>query len=283
METIFLQNTAGFVSHGAPDIILGHDGGLSSWKTYLGPRKPFRAIAVLSAHWMEEEITLSGNPHPETIHDFGGFPAELYQMHYPASGSNAVALDLSDRLSGAGWRSRVDINRGLDHGVWIPLMTMLPDCEIPVIPISLSSAMHTGDMFQLGRDLFDIIGNDLFFLASGGVTHNLFEARFSNGEKAPWAEAFDNWTVETVLSENWNDLINYREMAPHGKRNHPTEEHFPPLLAFAGGTSRSKEISTGASLTVPHRGISYYCVSMTGFSLAQNATLVQPISLSHPR
>jgi len=264
-----LQNTAGFISHGAPDIILGHDGALASWKNYLSKKNPFRAIVVMSAHWMEKELTLSGSPHPETIHDFVGFPEELYHMHYPASGSHAMAMELKDKISGAGWKSSVVVNRGIDHGVWIPLMTMLPDCELPVIPISLSSRMGTGELFQLGRDLHDLIGNDLFFLASGGITHNLFEARFSAGEKARWAEEFDDWTVETVLSENWTDLINYRKTAPYGNRNHPTEEHFFPLLAFAGWASRSREKSLETFLSVPHRDISYYCVSMTGFTLGK--------------
>ena len=263
-----MPNNAGFISHGAPDIILGNDRALTSWKTLLGPREHFRAVVVISAHWMEKELTLSASPHPETIHDFGGFPEELYRLHYPASGSPPIAMELKEKLTKAGWNTMIDNSRGLDHGVWIPLMAMLPDAGIPVVPISLSRKMGTREMFQFGRDLHDIMGNDLFFLASGGVTHNLFEARFSPGEKARWAEEFDAWTVETVLSGKWNNLIDYRSTAPYGSRNHPTEEHFLPLLAFAGWTSRAQEQSPGISLSVSYRDIAYYCISMTGFLLA---------------
>ncbi|MDA8059807.1 MAG: class III extradiol ring-cleavage dioxygenase [Nitrospiraceae bacterium] len=271
-----MNNTAGFISHGAPDIILGNDGALASWKSYLGSGTHFRGIVVISAHWMEKEITLSANPHPATIHDFGGFPEELYRMKYPASGSQSMATDLNDRIFKAGWRSKIDLHRGLDHGVWIPLMAMLPDCSLPVVPISLSREMGAESMFQFGRDLHDIMGDDLFFLASGGVTHNLSEARFSEGKGAPWAEEFDRWTVETVLSENWTDLINYRKVAPYGNRNHPTEEHFLPLLSFAGWASRSREKSPGISLSVPHRAMSYYCISMTGFLLTEKSSAQAP-------
>ncbi len=262
-----LQKNAGFVSHGAPDIILGTDRALHSWQTYLKPEKNYRAIAVISAHWMEKELTISGNPHPKTIHDFGGFPEELYQMRYPAPGSPSVAMNLNENLSKSGWISKMENNRGLDHGVWIPLMTMSPDSQIPVVPISLSREMGTGEMFQFGRDLHDIAGNDLFFLASGGITHNLFEARVTTGGNARWAEEFDDWTVKTVQAGNWDDLIHYRTAAPYGSRNHPTEEHFLPLLAFAGWASRSLECSPERKISVPNRDISYHCISMTGFLL----------------
>lgn len=262
-----MQDNAGFLSHGAPDIILGSDPAMSSWKNYLKKETPFRAIAVISAHWMEKKITLSGTPLPETIHDFGGFPEKLYQINYPASGSLQIAKALNDNLSEFGWESSVKTDRGLDHGIWIPLMVMLPEHNIPVVPISLSREIGTREMFQLGRDLHDIIGNDIFFLASGGITHNLNEAHISPGVKARWAEEFEDWTVRTVLSGKWEDLINYRTIAPHGSRNHPTEEHFLPLLAFAGWVSRAQEKAPRISLSVPNRDIAYYCISMTGFLL----------------
>ncbi len=255
----------GFVSHGAPDILLGPDPALLDWKTFLPDPHPV-AIIVLSAHWMEEDLFWSTASHPETIHDFGGFPPLLYRIRYPASGAPTIAATLSDALKEKGQSTFSDPTRGLDHGVWIPLSTMNPEASIPVLPLSLSWNMGTQKMFSLGRNLYDVMDTDWYFLASGGVTHNLRKAR-TGQEIAPWARTFDEWVVNTMMESRWNDLMDYRKIAPDAARNHPTGEHFLPLLTFAGWASRAMEEHPGASLKPVRSGMRYSTISMTGFTL----------------
>ena len=126
-----------FISHGSPMLALGGRATTEAWRR-LGARLPRpRAIVVASAHWLTAAPAVGAAPQPATIHDFGGFPEALYRLQYPAPGDPQLAQELARRLDAAGLPATLDPQRGLDHGVWVPLQQLFPDADIPVVPLAL--------------------------------------------------------------------------------------------------------------------------------------------------
>ena len=143
-----------FVSHGAP--LFAIEPGLAGKHlAELGRELPRPdAIVILSPHWMTRgEVSVTASTAPSTIHDFGGFPEALYQIQYPAPGAPALAAQVVDMLQAAGWKSRLDGQRGLDHGAWVPLLYLAPDADIPVVQVSMPASLDTRSAWQLGQAL----------------------------------------------------------------------------------------------------------------------------------
>ena len=130
-----------FVSHGSPLSALGGDELSGIWEKLATRLSRPQAIVVVSAHWESTLPLLGGDPWPETVHDFGGFPAALYRLGYPAPGAPALAQRLRERLVAAGFPAGLDGSRGLDHGAWVPLRAMFPAADIPVVPLALQPAL----------------------------------------------------------------------------------------------------------------------------------------------
>lgn len=227
-----------FLSHGAPTLAI-EDGEahrfLRSYGDELG--KP-RAILVLSAHFAEPEATVTAADSPATIHDFGGFAPVLYEMTYPAPGSPELAADIEARLSAAGVPTSSTPARGLDHGAWIPLVLMYPEADVPVVQLSIDPRRGAGYHLELGRLLAPLRDDGVLIIGSGGVTHNLRELDWSGDDALvpAWAATFNEWVANAVTEGRIDDLVAYRERAPHAAQNHPTEEHFFPLLCALGAT-----------------------------------------------
>ncbi|HSH43796.1 MAG TPA: class III extradiol ring-cleavage dioxygenase [Arenicellales bacterium] len=225
-----------FVSHGAPTLAV-EDGAAHRFLTELGDKleRP-EAILMLSAHYEEPVATVTAGEKPETIHDFGGFPRELYRIQYPAPGSPALADAVAKLLGDAGWPARRDPSRGLDHGAWVPLRLMYPEADIPVVQLSIDSRRGAGYHYALGELLRPLRDDGVLVIGSGGATHNL-RLFFGAGHDDPppdWVRGFSDWVERTIAEDRRQDLIAYRSRAPHAADNHPTEEHFMPLLAALG-------------------------------------------------
>ncbi len=225
-----------FVSHGAPTLII-QDGPahrfLAGYGAALG--KP-SAILVASAHWESRDLLVSTADRPETIYDFYGFPKALYDITYAAPGAPAVAARAAAMLRDAGLKGAEDPSRGLDHGAWVPLRLMYPEADIPVAQISIQTGLGPAHQLAVGRALAPLRDEGVLILGSGSATHNLAEFRGQPVDTPPpyWVTAFAEWT-NTALSEGrTDDLLDYRNNAPHAARNHPTEEHFLPLLTALG-------------------------------------------------
>ena len=225
-----------FVSHGAPTLII-QDGPahrfLAGYGETLG--KP-SAILVASAHWESTDLSVSTTEQPETIYDFYGFPKALYEITYAAPGAPAVAARAAALLRDAGLGGAEDSSRGLDHGAWVPLRLMYPDADIPVAQISIQTALGPAHQLAVGRALAPLRNEGVLIIGSGGATHNLAEFRGQAPDTPPpdWVTEFADWT-HTVLSEGrTDDFLDYRRTAPHAVRNHPTEEHFLPLITALG-------------------------------------------------
>lgn len=232
-----------FISHGAPTLVTDDVPAhrfLEDYGKRLG--RP-AAIVVLSAHHAAIGAAVTAALHPETIHDFGGFPRELYALEYPAPGDPALAARIAGLLQEGGIACRLDDTRGLDHGAWVPLMLMYPDADVPVVQVSLDPRYSTDYHYRLGQLLAPLRDQGVLIIGSGGATHNLGEVlRQSPDAPVPqWAAVFDDWLAATIGAGNVTELLRYRELAPYAAKNHPTEEHLLPLffaMGVAGTESR---------------------------------------------
>jgi 4,5-DOPA dioxygenase extradiol len=223
-----------FISHGSPMHALEAGAAGTAWAA-LGKRlgKP-KAILIASAHWETNLPMVTGAEHPETIHDFSGFPEPLYKLRYLAPGAPKVALHTQKVLKDAGMTAAVDGCRGLDHGAWAPLLYMYPDADVPVVQISLQPELGTRHHLRLGRALRKLEEENVLVIGSGHMTHNLRDWMRGQGTPQPYAEEFSEWVRERIEQHDLEALADYRARAPQGARAHPTDEHFLPLFLGLG-------------------------------------------------
>lgn len=211
------------------------------------------AIVVASAHWETAEPMITGAAHPETIHDFSGFPKELYELRYPAPGDPALALRIQSLLVKSGFNAGVDPAQGLDHGVWDPLLVMYPDADIAVIELSVQPKQDARWHYRMGQALAPLRVENILLIGSGNLTHNLREAFRGRHEQTPiWVSAFAQWVADKVNAGDTESLLDWQKLAPYARENHPTPEHFLPFFVAlgAGGTPlraqrRNMQVSMG--------------------------------------
>ena len=249
-----------FVSHGAP--LFAIEPGLAGPRlAELGRELPRPdAIVILSPHWMTRgEVNVTASTAPQTIHDFGGFPDELYQLRYPAPGAPILAAHIVKLLQAAGWTSRLDHQRGLDHGAWVPLMYLAPEADIPVVQVSMPARLDTHQAWKLGEALKPLRDMNVLIVASGSLTHNLYEFRGATREVADYVKAFAAWTAQTLRAGQTDQLLDYRQQAPSAERAHPTDEHFLPLLIALGAAGERYDTR------VLEGGVSYGVLAMDSY------------------
>lgn len=231
-----------FISHGAPTLAI-EDGPAHRFLIECGKTlgKP-KAVLLLSAHFDVPVATVTTSPSPGTIYDFGGFPDELYDIVYAAPGSPEVAGRVVGLLQEGDIPVREDATRGLDHGAWVPLLLMYPEADVPVVQLSIDSRRGPAYHFRLGELLQPLRDEGVLIIGSGGATHNL-RYIFQSAPDDPmpdWAAGFREWLAETVEGDRREDIAHYRERGPHAAQNHPTEEHFFPLLCAMGATQHGE-------------------------------------------
>jgi len=227
-----------FVSHGTPMLAIDAING-KYYKQWAGLIPEPKAILVFSAHWQSEQLTMGEiKTHDHLIYDFFGFPETLYRLQYNAPGSAWLAEEVQNVLG-----NKVALkksNRGLDHGVWVPFLHMWPQANVPILQLSMPVNISNKALFELGKRLAPLREKDVLIVGSGMVTHNLQHWNSGNqGELVAWAAAFDQWLKEILLSHDKAHLLDWQEQAPHAKQNHPTPEHFNPLLIVAGASDMS--------------------------------------------
>jgi len=192
---------------------------------------------VVSAHWTEDEVAVSAHPLPPLIYDFSGFPEHTYRLAYPVSGSEALAERVRQRLTEGGVPCRVDKDRGLDHGAFIPLMLMFPKADVPVCQLSLQARLDPGEHLAVGHALAALRDEGVLIIGSGASYHNL---RKAFDAATAISEAFDAWLTEALCSRTAGGregrLIDW-ESAPCARDAHPTEEHLLPLMVVAGASA----------------------------------------------
>jgi 4,5-DOPA dioxygenase extradiol len=223
-----------FISHGAPTFAL-EPGKLGQRLAALGRQlSGVTAVLVVSPHWQTREVQVMTTAAPATMHDFGGFPHELYDLHYPAPGAPQVAAEASRLLAAAGFAVGLDPQRALDHGAWVPLGHLLPDANIPTFQVSMPRSLDTAGALKLGQALAPLRERGVLIVASGSMTHNLYELQRPGSGAAAYAREFAGWIRDAVTANAVERLTAYRQLAPHAERAHPTEEHYLPLLVALG-------------------------------------------------
>ncbi|AZD87584.1 hypothetical protein C4K14_4774 [Pseudomonas chlororaphis subsp. aureofaciens] len=244
-----------FISHGSPMLALepGASGpALARLATEL-PRP--KAIVVVSAHWESQDLWVSSNPQPQTWHDFGGFPAALFAVQYPAPGQPELAEQVAQLLRADGLPAQLDDQRPFDHGVWVPLSLMYPQADIPVVQVSLPSRMGPALQTRVGHALSSLRQQGVLLIGSGSITHNLRELDWHAGPESvePWAKAFRDWMIEKLAANDEAALHDYRRQAPNAVRSHPSDEHLLPLY-FARGA--------GGDFSIAHQGFTMGALGM---------------------
>lgn len=248
-----------FISHGAPMFAIEPDA-LSDYLTRLGASLTgINAVLVISPHWQTRDLCVLATPQPSTIHDFSGFPDILYTLQYPAKGSPEYADVLIQMMVEQGVQVRSAASRGLDHGAWVPLMYLFPQADIPVFQLSMPIHLNAESALQLGYALRVLRDRGVLILGSGGFTHNLYEIAPKNATPEPYVKLFGDWMREAVIKRDFESLANYRQLAPHAERAHPTDEHLLPLM-IALGASFDDE-----ALHIEHGNTYYGMLSMESY------------------
>ncbi len=232
-----------FVGHGSPMNALADNAFTRSLRTMgqtLKNKQKPSAILVVSAHWLTRGSYVNISPKPETIHDFGGFPQELFAAQYPAPGAPEVAkttATLSTLLHETNeW--------GLDHGAWTILLHLFPEADIPVFQMSIDYNQPMQYHFDLAKQLRSLREKGVLIIGSGNIVHNLRMSvpRLQANDPTPydWAVEFDEWSREKINSGDFQSLVNYEKMGPAGVLAVPTVDHYVPLL-YSVGLADAKE------------------------------------------
>ena len=244
-----------FISHGSPMLALepGASGPALARLAAELPRP--RAILVVSAHWESSDLRVSCNPPPETWHDFGGFPAALFAVQYPAPGDPELAAQVVELLQAEGLPAQLDSQRPFDHGTWVPLSLMYPQADIPVVQLSLPSRLGPALQTRIGHALAGLREQGVLLIGSGSITHNLRDLDWQAGPESvePWAKAFRDWMIDKLAADDQAALHDYRQQAPNAVRSHPSDEHLLPLY-FARGV--------GGEFSVAHQGFTLGALGM---------------------
>jgi 4,5-DOPA dioxygenase extradiol len=263
-----------FVSHGSPMMALEP----SPARTFLAglgadlPRP--RAILVVSAHhdaaFEGGRATVTASPGPPTIHDFRGFPDELFAMRYPAPGDPALAERIIALVAGQGLTVTADPERGLDHGAWVPLSLIYPAADVPVVQLSIASNASPEWHYALGQALAPLRDEGVLIIGSGSITHNLrayFTTRPPIDAAAPaWVSDFTDWIADRLAAGAIDDVLHAVERAPHGRDNHPTPDHILPLFVAMGAGAEAD----GLAAKRLHASVTYAVLAMDAYAFGSS-------------
>jgi len=232
-----------FLGHGNPMNVIRPNKWREGW-TALGKVLPKpMAILAISAHWYLPATMVTAMPHPGTIHDFGGFPKELFKIRYPAPGDPAFAKRVYELL--APLPVTLDNDWGLDHGTWSVLYHMFPEADIPVVQLSIDRTKPPLLHYEIGQRLTALRNEVILILGSGNVVHNLqlYEWDRPGTGAFDWAARFEKKVHELLQSGKDDELINYSAMGMDATLSIPTPDHYLPLLYVVGSRKKDEKIS----------------------------------------
>lgn len=222
-----------FFGHGSPGNVMEDNVFTRCWEQ-LGKEfgKP-RAIICISAHWYTRGIHVTSAGHPATIHDFGGFPQNMYALQYPAPGDPDLATEICERLSSAG--ATTDAERGFDHGSWCVLSKAYPDADVPIVQVSMDAGMLPSQHFEIGAMLSGFRDEGVMIVGSGNIVHNLPEMDWNMRDGSyKWAARFGDYIREGIANDEPHDLIDYPKLGRDASLAVPSPDHYLPLLYVMG-------------------------------------------------
>lgn len=248
-----------FIGHGNPMNTINNSVFAHEWNrmSSLIPRP--RAIVVMSAHWLSRGLRVTAMPQPQTIHDFYGFPQELYDIQYPAPGSPDLASATQSFIN----HIELDHDWGLDHGAWTVLAHMYPDASIPVVQLSVDMHSSLEELYNTVSLLRPLRERGVLFMGSGNIVHNLGLVNFNpNPTPADWALEFDATSKELIENRNIQPLIDYASLGSAAQLAIPSEDHYRPMIMTLALTNNNEKI------TFFNESIDAATVSMRSFILS---------------
>lgn len=234
-----------FIGHGNPmNALLDNAFTQELVRTGVTIRKKYKpnVILVVSAHWLTKGTFVCANPKPETIHDFGGFPDELFAVQYPAVGSPEYAVKTAELSS----EIHITNEWGLDHGAWSILRHLVPAADIPVFQVSIDYHRPMHYHFDLAKQLQALRHKGVLIIGSGNIVHNLRLSmeNMRSGSNKPygWAIEFDDWAKKRLDDRDFQALVNFEKMGTSAKLSVPTVDHYVPMLYSVGLATAKEEI-----------------------------------------
>lgn len=245
-----------FFGHGNPMNALAHNAYTIGWSS-LGKKVPRpKALLCVSAHWYIPACGVTANRLPPTIHDFGGFPRELYQVAYPAPGNPELARRVQNLLLPVD--AQLDETWGLDHGTWSVAKHVFPDADIPIVQLSIDLRQGPEFHYEMGQRLAALREEGVLVVGSGNIVHNLSAYAWGKHEVQAydWALRFENQARELMLQGEDDKLVNYERLGRDAALSVPTPDHYLPLLYILGLRQRVDQV------TFPVEGIDGASISM---------------------
>jgi 4,5-DOPA dioxygenase extradiol len=245
-----------FFGHGNPMNAVSTNRYTEAWRR-IGDRTPKpRAILSISAHWFVPGTGVTVSTAPRTIHDFGGFPRELYQVQYPAPGDPDLARRVQKML--APLPVTLDNSWGLDHGSWSVLCHVYPHADVPIVQLSIDESRPAAFHFEIGKKLAELRAEGVLIVGSGNLVHNLHAYAWGRHVQDPydWAVRFETEAKGLLLSGDHKPLIEYERLGPEALLSIPTPDHYLPLL-YVAGTRQGDD-----AITFPVEGVDGGSISM---------------------
>ena len=245
-----------FFGHGNPMNALQDNDWTRGWAA-IGQRLPRpRAVLAVSAHWYLPGTAVTAMAAPRTIHDFGGFPRELFAVQYPAPGDLDLVRRVRELLRPL--EVRADVSWGLDHGTWSVLRHVYPDADVPVVQLSIDESQPPSFHYRLGQLLRPLRDEGILLIGSGNVVHNLHAYAWGRHPAEPfdWALRFEAKARELMLQANHQSLMDYEALGRDAELSIPTPDHYLPLLYVLGASVQ------GEPLTFPVKGMDGGSISM---------------------
>lgn len=240
-----------FVGHGSPENAIEVNDYTRNWKKLAEAIPRPKTILCVSAHWSREDTAVTAMENPKTIHDFYGFPEELYRIKYAAKGSQEYAEKIIKLIQSV--KVVKDYEWGFDHGTWSVLRNMYPKADIPVLQLSLSYYASLKKQYQIGRELKPLRDEGILIIGSGNLVHNLKKINYL-GKPYDWAINFDQYIQKNLEDRTDEALINYTS-EKISSLAHPTNEHYLPLMYILGASENESpqffnEIFFAASISM---------------------------------
>ena len=231
-----------FIGHGSPMNGIEHNEFSDSWAKLAKEIPVPKAILVVSAHWLSRGTKITAMDFPETIHDFGGFPKELFDVQYPAPGNPGLAKETASIIKSA--EVELAHDWGLDHGAWTVIRNMYPDATIPVLQLSIDYTKGPQFHYELAKELSSLRRKGVLIMGSGNMVHNLRMISFDKMDKEfgfDWAIEMNDIFKKHINSRNHKALVNYESLGSGAKLAIPTPDHYYPLLYSLGLQSENEE------------------------------------------